>query len=70
MAWVKHIAHRGRWLIDAQQRCQCGGQIYRLHPAVVDAGSKGRAIKAKGNVAVIGPGTEMRGAAVPRVCIW
>ena len=63
----EHSTHRGRWLIHPQQGGQGGRQVDWLHPAVIDAGSEGRSIKRQRDMAVIGPGAEMGGAALQRL---
>src|SRR5271168_4289035 len=59
----KNVADRSRGLVDPKQRRPGGGKIYRADPPAIDARSKGRAIKAERNVAIIGPRTEVRRAA-------
>ena len=63
MAWVSTVPTEAEGCVSPKQGRQGGGQVYRLHPAMVDAGSEGRSKKPQRNMPVIGPGAEMGGAA-------
>src|ERR1035438_2581258 len=58
----QNTAHRGRGLIDAGQRGQRGGQIYRGYTSMILAGKEGRAIEGQRHMTVIGPWGKLCGS--------
>src|SRR5215467_12270154 len=58
------MPHGSRWLVYAKQRCKGRGKIDGLNASMVDASGKGRSIKAKRHMTVIGVGREVGRAVV------